>query len=177
VSVSYRCYNPTFGVTLSLPSVVGREGVASRARAPKCPVRNNRFAAERRMRSKAALSRLSLKNLSEKQLETCLEDNCQEKTPYPLNQSRAFGLNATSVQNRVKKLHATLPQRLTLPVRLKSISLSVLGVGAGCVSHDVVLSHLWGHSRLSVQAPWQQSFHRARIHLYLGTGFLGHSTL
>ena len=35
------CYNATYGVTLSLPSVIGREGVR-RVIEPECPPRNNK---------------------------------------------------------------------------------------------------------------------------------------
>jgi L-lactate dehydrogenase len=54
------CYNPTFGVTLSLPSVVGREGVR-RVLEPEMSAAEQQGLQRSADAIKAALSRLSLK--------------------------------------------------------------------------------------------------------------------
>jgi L-lactate dehydrogenase len=54
------CYNPTFGVTLSLPSVVGREGVR-RVLEPEMSAAEQQGLQRSAEAIKAALSRLSLK--------------------------------------------------------------------------------------------------------------------
>jgi L-lactate dehydrogenase len=54
------CYNPTFGVTLSLPSVVGREGV-HRLIEPEMSAAEQQGLQSSAEAIKAALSRLSLK--------------------------------------------------------------------------------------------------------------------
>ncbi|MGB0008066.1 MAG: hypothetical protein WBP97_13305 [Candidatus Sulfotelmatobacter sp.] len=62
------CYNPTFGVTLSLPSVIGRNGVR-RVLEPEMSAAEQPGLQRSADAIKAALSRLSL---SGEQLETCL---------------------------------------------------------------------------------------------------------
>jgi L-lactate dehydrogenase len=54
------CYNPTFGVTLSLPSVIGREGV-HRVLEPEMSDGEQQALQTSADAIKAALSRLSLK--------------------------------------------------------------------------------------------------------------------
>jgi hypothetical protein len=54
------CYNPTFGVTLSLPSVIGREGV-QRVLEPEMSAAEQQGLQRSADAIKAALSRLSLK--------------------------------------------------------------------------------------------------------------------
>lgn len=56
------CYNPTFGVTLSLPSVVGREGVR-RVLEPEMSAAEQQGLHRSADAIKAALSRPSLKEL------------------------------------------------------------------------------------------------------------------
>jgi L-lactate dehydrogenase len=54
------CYNPTFGVTLSLPSVIGREGVR-RVLDPEMSAAEQQGLQRSADAIEAALSRLSLK--------------------------------------------------------------------------------------------------------------------
>ncbi len=58
--IPVACYNPTFGVTLSLPSVVGREGVR-RVLEPEMSAAEQQGLQRSAEAVKAALSRLSLK--------------------------------------------------------------------------------------------------------------------
>ena len=59
------CYNPTFGVTLSLPSVVGREGVR-RVLEPEMSAAEQQGLQRSADAIKAALSRLSLKEFQQR---------------------------------------------------------------------------------------------------------------
>jgi L-lactate dehydrogenase len=59
------CYNPTFGVTLSLPSVIGREGVR-RVLEPEMSAEEQQGLQRSADAIKAALSRLSLKEFQRK---------------------------------------------------------------------------------------------------------------
>jgi L-lactate dehydrogenase len=59
------CYNPAFGVTLSLPSVVGREGVR-RVLEPEMSAGEQQGLQRSADAIKAALSRLSLKEFQQR---------------------------------------------------------------------------------------------------------------
>jgi L-lactate dehydrogenase len=61
------CYNPTFGVTLSLPSVIGREGV-HRVLEPEMSDAERQGLQRSAEAIKAALSRSASTNLSGEQL-------------------------------------------------------------------------------------------------------------
>jgi hypothetical protein len=91
------CYNPTFGVTLSLPSVVGREGVR-RVLEPEMSAAEQQGLQRSAMRSRRRYLGLVLRNFSGEQLKTCLEDKCPRKQLK----------NAKSGTSIVRELHATL---------------------------------------------------------------------